>query len=61
MQMCTSTTAVAHVFGGVMSQGGKSLVLEIDEVGPMESMDTVYERSHFTFYDKDKKVMMQGK
>ena len=44
-----------------MKQGGATLLLEVDEVGPMESMDTVYERSHFTFYDRDKKVMMQGK
>ncbi len=52
--------AAAEVFDGMMKKGAATLLLEVDEVGPMDT-DTVYERSHFTFRDKDQKVMMQGK
>ena len=51
---------VARVFQGVMDNGSTKLVLAVDEVGPMDST-TAYERSHFTFSDKDGKVTMQGK
>ena len=52
---------MAHVFSGVMQQGGATLSLEVDEVGPMGNDDMAYERSHFTFFKKDKSVMMKGK
>lgn len=54
-------TAVAQVFSGVMKMGAAKVELAVDEVGPMGSVDTVYERSHYTFYDKDNKVMDHGK
>lgn len=58
----SSTSAgVATVFGGVMKMGAVSVLLKIDEVGPMGAGDTGYERSHYTFYDKDGKVFDHGK
>lgn len=52
---------VVQVFGGVMTAGAMSVLLKIDEVGPMGAGDTAYERSHYTFYDKDGKVFDHGK
>lgn len=43
-----------------MKMGAVSVLLKIDEVGPMGAGDTVYERSHYT-YDKDGKVFDHGK
>jgi len=39
-----------------------SVLLKIDEVGPLDMAgDMAYERSHYTFYDKDGKVFNHGK
>ena len=43
-----------------MDQGNVRVKLSVDEVGPMGG-DTVFERSHFAFYDKDDKATMEGK
>lgn len=52
--------AVAAVFSGMMEKGATSLKLEVDEVGGVDTI-TSFERSRFTFTDKDGKVMAQGK
>ena len=44
-----------------MKMGATKVLLEVDEVGPMGSPDMAYERSHYTFSDKDGKVMDHGK
>ena len=45
-----------------MKMGAASVLLKIDEVGPMGTTgDSAYERSHYTFYDKDGKVFDHGK
>ena len=49
------------VFGGAMNAGADSVKLEIDEVGPMDSSDTIYERSHYTFLKKDGSDFDKGK
>ena len=49
------------MFGGVITAGAASVVLAVDEVGPMGAGDSAYERSHYTFKTKDGKVMDQGK
>ena len=49
------------MFGSVMKAGAKTVKLEIDEVGPMGDGDTVYERSHYTFYNSDGGVFDHGK
>ena len=56
-----SLTGVVNVFSGVM-KSATSVLLKIDEVGPMDSAgDMAYERSHYTFYDKDGNVFDHGK
>ena len=52
--------AVANVFSGMMKAGATSLKLDVDEVGGVDNI-TSFERSRFTFSDKDGKVMAQGK
>ena len=44
-----------------MTAGAVSMLLKIDEVGPMGAGDIAFERSHYTFYDKDGKVFDHGK
>ena len=51
----------AKVFRSVMSAGAKKVLLTIDEVGPMGTGDTIYERSHYCFYKEDGSVFDQGK
>ena len=51
----------AKVFHSVMSAGAKKVLLTIDEVGPMGTGDTIYERSHYCFYKEDGSVFDQGK
>lgn len=53
--------AVAGVFGGAMKMGAAAVKLEVDEVGPMGSPDTVFERSHYSFIKGDGTVMDHGK
>ena len=52
---------MVKVFSGVMTAGAKSVLLKIDEVGPLDATDTAYERSHYTFYDKDGAIFDHGK
>ena len=55
------SAGVVNVFSGVM-KSATSVLLKIDEVGPMDSSgDMAYERSHYTFYDKDGNVFDHGK
>ena len=49
------------MFNGVHGGGAKTVKLEIDEVGPLGSPDTVFERSHYTFYKEDGFVFDHGK
>ena len=49
------------MFRSVMDAGAKKLLLTIDEVGPMDGGDTIYERSHYCFYKGDGSVFDQGK
>ena len=56
--LCVS--AVAGVFASVMTAGGATVLLAVDEVGPMGS-DTAYERSHYTFSKDDGTVFDHGK
>ena len=51
----------ATVFGGVMKAGAKTLKLEVDEVGLMDTSNTAYERSHYTFSKEDGSVFDHGK
>ena len=44
-----------------MDAGAKKVLLTIDEVGPMDGGDTIYERSHYCFYKSDGSVFDQGK
>jgi hypothetical protein len=44
-----------------MDAGAKKVILTIDEVGPMGEGDTIYERSHYSFYKADGSVLDQGK
>ena len=56
-----SLAGVVNVFSGVMKMA-TSVLLKIDEVGPLDTAgDMAYERSHYTFYDKDGKVFDHGK
>ncbi len=60
-------TGVATFFSGVMKAGAVRVLFEIDEVGPLDAggplkvPDTCFERSHYTFYDKDDKITDHGK
>ncbi len=44
-----------------MSSGVKSVLLKTDEVGPLNTTDTAYERGHYTFYKEDGSVLDEGK
>ena len=52
--------AIKNVFGGVINAGAVSIKLEVDEVGPLGA-DTLFERSHYTFYKENGEVMDVGK
>lgn len=56
--MCAGVKAV---FSGAYEGGAKSAKLEIDEVGPLGSTDSVFERSHYTFYKEDGSIFDKGK
>lgn len=38
-----------------------SVVIKIDEVGPSDATDTLYERSHYTFFDMKGNIIDKGK
>jgi len=44
-----------------MTNGVKEVLLVIQEVGPLDSDNYCYERSEYTMYGADKKVVDQGK
>ena len=52
---------VVKVFGGAMTNGVKEVLLVIQEVGPLDGDNYCYERSEYTMYRADKKVVDQGK
>ena len=56
-----SFIGVASVFDSVMKAGASTVLLAIDEVGPMGGGDMAYERSHYTFYKSDGSVFDHGK
>ena len=56
-----SSAGASSVFGGAMSSGVKSVLLKTDEVGPLNTTDTAYERGHYTFYKEDGSVLDEGK
>ena len=50
------------MFQGVMTAGAATVVLKVDEVGPLDAnIGMAYERSHYTFYKKDGSVFNHGK
>lgn len=55
--------AVIAVFGGAQKSGVASVVLEIDETGPLgdTSAEYAYERSKYTFKDVNGTVVDYGK
>ncbi len=61
LPLSLSSVGVAAVFGGVIKAGAVSVLLQIDEVGPLDASSTCFERSHYTFYDKDGKIFDHGK
>ena len=58
---CVFSPDVEAVFSSVAQAGGKTVKLEIDEVGPLGSTDTAFERSHYTFYKEDGSTFDHGK
>ena len=52
---------VEAVFSSVFQAGAKTVTLKIDEVGPLDSTDTAFERSHYTFYKEDGSTFDHGK
>lgn len=58
--MCLDT-GVDAVFSSVFQAGAKTVKLEIDEVGPLDSTDIAFERSHYTFYKEDGSIFDHGK
>jgi len=41
--------------------GVSRVELKVDELGPPDATDTLYERSHFTFFDKEGNLLDKGK
>ena len=45
-----------------MTAGAATVVLKIDELGPLNAdINMAYERSHYTFYKQDGSVFNHGK
>ncbi|XP_065888463.1 uncharacterized protein [Dysidea avara] len=61
MDVQTGRQGVVKVFGGTMTNGVKEVLLVIQVVGPLDSDNYCYERSEYTMYGADKKVVDQGK
>lgn len=49
------------MFSSVFEHGSVKVVLKSGEVGPMDGKDIAFEDGHYTFYDKDDKVVDHGK
>jgi len=49
------------MFAAFFEMGISHVELKIDEMGPPDATDTLYERSHFTFFDKEGNLLDEGK
>ena len=41
--------------------GSGSIEVKMDELGPPDATDTLYERSHYVIFDKEGNMMDRGK
>ena len=58
---CYLFVDVKNMLTAIFEMGVSSVVLKIDEVGPPDATDALYERSHYTFFDKQGKIFDKGK
>ena len=58
--VCVSI-GVEVILSSIFQAGAKTIDLEIDEVGPLDSTDTAFERGHYTFYKEDGSTIDYGK
>jgi len=49
------------IYIAFFEMGFGSIEVKMDELGPPDATDTLYERSHFTFFDKEGNMMDRGK
>ena len=56
-----SSQGVRKLLDSIFKMGVGSVALKIDEVGPCDATDTLYERSHYTFFDVQGKIIDKGK
>ncbi len=58
MYKCTGSEVVLR---NMFQMGVAKMVIKSDEVGPSDVTDTLYERTHYTLFDKKDNIVETGK
>ncbi len=58
--MCKYTGSEA-ILRNMFQMGVVKMVITCDEVGPSDVTDTLYERTHYTFFDRKGNIVETGK